>query len=234
MHLKSPKKKSNWPKLCYYGKLQSPINLDSRFAYAITLPPLKLENFKKMKNLRICHTGTSVSVNPDICPCLRPKISGCGLNGVFYLDHLYFHWPSEHFLDGLQYDLEAHFVFVNEKYQNFIEAVKNPLALTVFTVLYTQTTSTRSKNFSVLANAIKEFLPYDHENFYKYTGSLTTKTEGCIEYVNWIVLKNIANIGILDLKNLSHIMDSHGKIVTENNRELQDLNNRIIYTRLIL
>ncbi|KAH1021317.1 hypothetical protein HUJ04_010849 [Dendroctonus ponderosae] len=76
-----------------------------------------------------------------------------------------------------------------------------------------------------------QFLPYDHHLFYHYRGSLTTPD--CKEFVHWIVLKNTANICYLDLKNITNIRGADGKLIHTNNRELQELNNRVVSIRRI-
>lgn len=85
-----------------------------------------------------------------------------------------------------------------------------------------QTNSTRSKNFKIIGEAAKQlakkpnrsviseeginlyqFLPYDHQLFYHYRGSLTT--HDCKEFVHWIVLKNTTNISYLDVRCLVRV-----------------------------
>lgn len=238
-----------WDGLCKTGKQQSPVALHKQFAYHIPLPPLKFENFNKFSGFVIKNTGLTVYVGlPHICPCDKPKISGGGLQGKYIFDHIHLHWPAEHLIDGVQFDLEMHFVFYNSKYKNLQEASNFPFGMLVLAVLFVHTMSTRTNAFQYLAKSMKKiwekpgrsvvvpeplnlyhFLPYDHRQFYYYQGSLTTPH--CLEFVHWFVMKNTNNIAYLDYRHLTKLCDFQGEILGDTNREIQALNDRVVYLR---
>lgn len=238
-----------WPAQCHNSTRQSPVALIERYAYNKNMSAIKLENFGICDSLGVLNNGHTVLIHlENLCNCERPKLSGALLTHNYLLDNIHFHWPSEHTIDGMQYDLEAHFVFFNEKYKSFEEALEHPYGLTVLGILFTITSSTSSSNFRTIADAVKSianapgcsahthkpinfrhFLPYDHEIYYTYDGSLTTPN--CAEFVNWIVYRNHSNISFLDFKVLTTILNKHKHPLVSNNRPLQDLNDRKVYIR---
>ncbi|KAL1492072.1 hypothetical protein ABEB36_012567 [Hypothenemus hampei] len=248
MHLQQKSnQEEHWPKTCKHGKLQSPVALNKRFACHSDIPSLKFENFKKYKKCCIKNTGYTWNLTlPEHCHCDRPKISGAKLVGRYTLENLHVHWPAEHVIGEIRYDLEMHMVFYADRYRSFKESLIHPLGVAVLSIPFSETLSTRSKNFKTISEAVKlvfekpgrstiirneeidfyQFLPYDHRMFYHYFGSFTTPP--CTEYVHWIVMNNAGNIAQLDLKDLKNVYDNHGELVESNNRDIQPLNERIV------
>lgn len=242
-------RKLTWHGICKTGKLQSPVALNKHFAYHIPLPALKFENFKEFSGFVVKNTGVTIQVNlPNICRCDKPKISGGGLQGKYIFDHIHLCWPGEHLIDGVQFDLEIHFVFYSSKYKDLEEASNFPFGMTVMAVLFVYTMSTRTNTFQHLAKSMEKiwenpgqsvvvaeplnlyhFLPYDHRQFYYYHGSLTTPH--CVEFVHWFVMKNTNNIAYLDYRQLTKLCDFEGEILDETNRDIQPLNDRVVYLR---
>lgn len=243
----SYKNQDGWHVLCSSSHMQSPIALEQRFAYKKKIDPIKLENFVSCDRMKVENNGYTVTVHPtNTCACDRPRLSGGGLTQNYTLDDFHFHWPSEHTIDGIGYDLETHFVFYAEKYGSLKEALKHPYGITVLAVLGLETNYTASSNFRIIADAVKtvskkpghsalitrpiqfrQFLPYDHEVFFKYEGSQTTPN--CAEFINWLVFKSHINITGLDLQDLSTIYDKNQELLETNNRSLQNINERRIY-----
>lgn len=72
----------------------------------------------------------------------KPFITGGGLNGVYEVAQLHFHWGSpqvkgsEHALGGQKYDLEMHIVMKNIKFASDEQARDDPFGLAVMGVLF--------------------------------------------------------------------------------------------------
>ncbi|ERL95874.1 hypothetical protein D910_00508 [Dendroctonus ponderosae] len=129
-------KKGKWTGVCSMGHLQSPIPLFKRLSYHIELPALKFRNFHELQNVKVENTGFTIRCTfPNTCHCDRPKICGGGLVRNYTLNHIHFHWPGEHFLDGIRYDLEMHCVFYADRYGTFENALEHPYGITVMAIL---------------------------------------------------------------------------------------------------
>ncbi|KAF7269983.1 hypothetical protein GWI33_017018 [Rhynchophorus ferrugineus] len=238
-----------WPsEYCKTGKQQSPIALSQSQSSPKEIGELKLDNFDQtIEQLLVYQNGHTVVVEiPDNCSCSKPSLSGAGLTNDYTLQSFHFHWPSEHTIDAIQYDLETHFVFYATKYHSFEKAQEQKYGLTVLGLLHLKTNYTQSNNFRAIAEAakkvakkinkkvltteevnLKQFLPSDYQKYFSYTGSLTTPN--CLEYVNWIVLKNTGNIQHSHFQDLTKIYTEDGDLLEFNNRKLQDLNGRTVY-----
>ncbi|XP_030765859.1 carbonic anhydrase 6-like [Sitophilus oryzae] len=242
-------REEHWPKVhCKKGRQQSPIALSQKTSYLKNLEPIKLENFDQDYILDVHHlTDLVVLKIPDMCPCSKPKISGGGLTQTYILENLHFHWPSEHTIDGIRYDMECHFVLYSTKYRTFKEALAHPFAVAVMAVLNFKTNYTQSNNFKIIAEATKklkgtgtkqrtteplkfiDFLPYDLEKFFYYEGSFSVPW--CPEYVHWLVFKNTANIQSSYYMDMKQIRGEDGELVESNNRTLQNINGRKVILR---
>lgn len=237
----------DWPGECQTGQKQSPIALTQADASKIEIVPIKLDKFSTCECMNVANNGHTVSVQTsELCPCENPHLSGGGLTQSYTFDNFHFHWPSEHTIDGDRYDLEGHFVFYADQYGSLDEALKYPYGVTVMAVLFKVNNYTTSDNFKIIDEAVKtvseeagqsvltknpvnfnEFLPYNHDIFFKYDGSLTTPN--CTENVNWLVYQSNSNITYQDYLELSHIYDTDHKLLVATSRDIQDLNSRTVY-----
>lgn len=90
--------------LCGNGTEQSPINITQYLQS--DLPPLKLEY--KPTPLNVMNNGHALQVNYE-------EHSGMSVGDQKYtLKQIHFHTPSEHYLDGSPYPMEAHLVHQNK------------------------------------------------------------------------------------------------------------------------
>uniref|UniRef100_H2YZZ6 Carbonic anhydrase n=1 Tax=Ciona savignyi TaxID=51511 RepID=H2YZZ6_CIOSA len=131
------------------------------------------------------------------------------LPGDYQAFQFHLHWAavnqsrgSEHWIDGKQYFAELHIVHYNTKYASIGEALTQHEGLAVLGV-FVAIGSETNENIDLLLNPIAQiqqynqqmiysskfdigrFLPEDLENYYRYSGSLTTPP--CFESVVWTV-----------------------------------------------
>jgi carbonic anhydrase len=200
--------------LCEYGEQQSPIDLH-HFTPA-KLEPLRFDYDARAE--RIVNNGHCIQVHFEPGAALHVG------ERRYALDHLHFHVPSEHCVEGHGYDMEAH--FVNQ------DATGN---VAVIALLYSNgeldpafaklgSRLPESANGSIqLADTLlaAEFLPDSHDYYY-YVGSLTTPpaTEG----VAWYILKAVQSIALEEARLLLKADDG------PNARPLQARNERKVFT----
>ncbi|VDM50562.1 unnamed protein product [Toxocara canis] len=178
----------------------------------------------------------------------QPMLSGGGLTGRYMLQQFHFHWDqsrdlgSEHTIDKLHYALEAHFVHALENL-TIEQAARIPYGIAILAVffaisdtpsqlrqlenLFDMTTAFGSYN-SVTYRA-NDLLPEDREVWFLYSGSLTTPP--CSENVIWTLLAEPIYVEESQLEELRHRVSNTGALLVRNRREVQPLNNRVIYMR---
>nr|CAI5817792.1 unnamed protein product [Callosobruchus analis] len=182
----------HWPQKCKEGKHQSPIALNAADATLIDYKPFSLVGYGELVTAVLKNNGHSAEIRPKISG-EKPVISGGGLNHTYKLDHLHFHWQSEH----LSPDDDEEF----EPLVNIIDKLKDkvdqPVNLTNF--------------------AVKHFIPRNVAGYYRYEGSLTTPE--CNEGVMWTV------------KVFDEMRTEDHKILKQNYRSLQSLNERKLYLK---
>ncbi|XP_071688281.1 alpha carbonic anhydrase 4-like [Rutidosis leptorrhynchoides] len=207
---------SEW-KTCSNGKSQSPINIDTKKTKA---QASDLKKAYKEAPAKISNEGHAIVVEWD------GDAGGIEVNGSTYkLVQCHWHTPSEHTIDGKQYDAELHYVHKNEKDQ-----------LAVVGILYEVGDSD-----PFLENAIKDKIKAldkdgndlgkiiaaksssDKNKFFRYFGSLTTPP--CSEGVIWTVAEDIKSISKDQIQLLKGPLE---KSFQENARPVQDLNGRIV------
>ena len=147
------------------------------------------------------------------------------------------HAPSEHQIDGSNFDAEVHFVFIlDEAYEG-----KTTDILTVVGVFFEVGTSSskffedwdidannEGYNFRMNLMSIAESMETTLDSYNHYLGSLTTP--GCDEIVNWFVFRDPVSMSQeqKDLLDSFYTEDNSFAIGNGNNREVQDLNDRVV------
>jgi len=160
---------------------------------------------------------------------------------------------SEHKIDGKSYPLEAHLVHKNIHDETLEEALTHENGLCVLGFKFevvkddikinsgmdalTQLARQHLVNPGVFAQADKlqehqdvaiiNFLPLFIDEYFHYSGSLTTGT--CNEAVNWIVFKNPLAIHQDNLRDFQSLMDLEGSRLVNNYRPVQPANDRPLY-----
>lgn len=237
----------HWSSQCKAGKLQSPIPLSLSTAVEKEFHRFRLKNYGQTMGANLKNNGHSAEVRPNITEENRPEISGGGLYGSYQLDHLHFHWQSEHTIEGRRFPLELHLVHYKKGTQNVPTALRQHHGVAVFAVLF-ELSPDDDEEFEPLLNIIeslqtqinkatylhhinvKNFLPRDVAGFYRYDGSLTTPD--CNEGILWTVFTNTIPISAHQVRVFEHMKSGHNEILSQNYRELQPLNNRNIYVKI--
>jgi len=165
--------------VCKTGGQQSPINIDAYVQEA--LPPLALSY--NPAPLVVGNNGKSVEVEQ-----LDGTFDAYGK--AYKLDHLHFHTPSEHYIDGAPYPMEVHFVHKANDGALAVVGVMlkvgdhNPV---IEGIWQNVPQVGESKNVEGVEINVADLLPVD-KGYYAYDGSLTTPP--CSEGVKWHVMKD--------------------------------------------
>ncbi len=197
-----------WANLCpayapCNGQRQSPIDLSS--ALALNSDVQIKRNYHCVKGMEFINNGHSVQVNFS-----EGDKNLLNVNGVdFELKQFHFHSPSEHTMDGVHYDGEAHFVHVSADGQISVVGVfmklgaENELIKHIISFIPEKAGEKVIVNQEVCPNAIFS----DHDAYYIYEGSLTTPP--CTEGVNWFVRKEAIEVSAAQLDALKKAMPAN-------------------------
>nr|CAD7407272.1 unnamed protein product [Timema poppensis] len=177
----------------------------------------------------------------------KPTVSGGPLKGTYNLSQILFHWGksnkygSEHTINNSSYAMEVHLVHHNKKFPSIKEALDfvpdgDESSKTWDFEKIVEKLPDISKPESVTHmkqnDAVRWFIkklnnPYKDEDYYTYTGSMTTPP--CTEEVTWIVYSR--PIGLLPdhLAEFRQLRTRDSNELTLNLRPVQDKNGRDIY-----
>ncbi|MFY0688635.1 MAG: carbonic anhydrase family protein [Cyclobacteriaceae bacterium] len=142
----------------------------------------------------------------------------------YTLLQFHFHTPSEHQVDGEGYPMEIHFVHQSSKGKYAVLAVfmeegdKQNAFLAHF--MNALPTHVMEEIRTTEQADVMETMPADPSSFYFYDGSLTTPP--CTEGVNWIILKE-------PVMATSEQIEAIHCIIENDNRPIQDLNDRVVF-----
>nr|WES12324.1 carbonic anhydrase [Ophraella communa] len=238
--------KDDWAALCHTGKLQSPIALSHLISEDAHFPPFSMYAYEQSNTFLVKNNGHSAEVRQKN-RVLVPEVSGGGLPGVYQLDHLHFHWKSEHTIENYRFPLEMHLVHYAKEHGTLQEALKFPGGAAVLTVLFDlspddvkdfdpllyeiSTVQTKLNEPDELDGfVIKNYLPKDLAGFYRYNGSLTTPN--CTEGVIWTIFTNTIPISAKQVEIFEKIQTINNSVLIQNYRSLQDLNGRRIQLKV--
>lgn len=222
------------------GKRQSPINIDTNTTKSNSLlVPLQFSGHNDPHEITLKNKGTNITFLPSAFDCTLTNHLG-----AYTLQEFHFHWGrtndegSEHTVNGEQFSSEIHFVHLKEG-ASLSDTAEDTLSVVavlckavdmpisgVWAKLNPVPTEIEATNL-VKNIAYTEFLP-KNRGYYHYGGSLTTPL--CSEIIQWFVLKETIDIPKEFLVGLRQVqMNKTGKLLTNNFRELQALNNREVY-----
>ena len=217
---------TDWNGLCKTGKSQSPISLstlNSKLSDSTTTSVSV--DFHTFQGHFITDKGLSVKIGNNY--------GTVRINSVLYtMVEIHYHSPSEHFIDGKQFDLEVHLV-----------GSLAPGKFQVIAILF----EVRNHTNEFIQNTIEKFNQVENatfemswmicngelENYFHYTGSLTAPIHknDCTENVTWTVIKDPMGITLDQLNFFNNRWKNNQTFAggNGNNRILQDLNNRTVY-----
>jgi len=216
---------------CLDGTEQSPIDIAD--TVSADFPPLVFDYAEAP--LVVENTGHVVEVP-------MPEATGQSLtigDDVYALVQYHFHAPSEHTIDGVSYDVEAHFVHRNEADELAVvgvfldtDAPPNELLDTIMT----NAPAAAGEEVEVdEERSPLELLPVggsdvEVSSYSTYAGSLTTP--GCTEGVRWIVLTDTLGASTTAVDRLHELIAAFPGYegFENNNRPTQPLNDRQIQT----
>ena len=198
-------------KVCSLGFQQSPIDL----RHAIPANPGQISVLYKPTTLRVVNNGHTIQCNTD--PGSTIMLDG----ERFRLLQFHFQHPSEHAMDGRRFDMECHFVHINDAGMLavlgvFIEPGGENNVLTPIWQHMPHKAGPEKKVASVHIDPAK-LLPANRD-YFRYLGSLTTPL--CSEKVIWSVFSQPVQASTAQVGQFAGLFDM-------NARPLQGLHRRL-------
>uniref|UniRef100_A0A0P4WBY1 Carbonic anhydrase n=1 Tax=Scylla olivacea TaxID=85551 RepID=A0A0P4WBY1_SCYOL len=226
------------------GSRQSPVALISD--EAVPGPPVEHFTFHNYNlvplSIKVTNTGHSVKVTP----ISDASLTGGNLTDRYIFTQFHFHWGStnnrgsEHTVDGVTFPGELHLVHYRERHGSLGEALRHsrgvavlgvPLELSLQDNLNLQPIidglaqiSKPQKTAMISPVILRDMLPDNVDDFFRYEGSLTTPP--CSEVVVWTVFKDAISISNTQLQEFRQLVASDGTPLQDNFRTLQPLNGR--------
>ncbi|OWA50610.1 putative Carbonic anhydrase 2 [Hypsibius exemplaris] len=210
-------------------KRQSPIDIqtaDVKFDPSLCLSPLTISYPRRLQeSAKLVNTGQTWRIN---VPSSRYFVEGGPLSDRYQLDQAHAHWGesdiegSEHYLDGLRFAGEMHFVHWNEnKYANASQAINHEDGICVIGVFFKlgQHNEELQKLTDILESVkyaaceigidhleldLIRLLPRDLLKYWTYSGSLTT--EPYTECVTWIILAEPIEVSKEQIRAMRHLL----------------------------
>ncbi|HEX5226428.1 MAG TPA: carbonic anhydrase family protein [Bryobacteraceae bacterium] len=156
---------------------------------------------------------------------------GDDVTDVYFLQQFHFHAPSEHTLNGQQYDAELHLVHANRLGELLVVGVllrvTDQAQRGIFDDIGANApTSVKTNTVATTVNAMN-LLP-ETQLYYTYTGSLTTPP--CTEGVRWVVMTTPVAVTSGFVQQLHTITAGFPNYsgYANNNRPIQPLNGRAV------
>ncbi|MCF6148639.1 MAG: carbonic anhydrase family protein [Candidatus Kuenenia sp.] len=187
---------------CGKGRRQSPISIT-------VTEKEKLDNIEfnyYPTHLKVLNTGHTLQTNYE-------KGSYIKINNHRYnLIQFHFHFPSEHHVHGISYDMEAHFVHKDKKGRLAVVAVfmeegrTNDFLYNLWKDIPHET-GKENLNSAIKINA-GEFLP-EEKGYYTYSGSLTTPPG--TEHVSWFVLKKPVEVSPVQVEKFHTLFEKSAR-----------------------
>ncbi|MBE9003566.1 carbonic anhydrase [Fortiea sp. LEGE XX443] len=204
--------------LCYSGKRQTPIDLQLASVKSIDNKnqDLLVVNYQPTP-LNLINNGKTIEVD------YQPGSFIDSDRQAYQLLQFHFHHPSEHHINGKEYDMELHFVHRNQAGNLAVIGVFlksgefNPNLQTIWDAIpQTQGEQTQVKDTIINAASL---LPAERR-FLTYSGSLTTPP--CSENVTWYVMET-------PIEASTEQIAKFAQLFPHNNRPIQAVNERTVF-----
>ncbi|CAA2976803.1 alpha carbonic anhydrase 1, chloroplastic [Olea europaea subsp. europaea] len=216
----------NWGNLspkfdqCKNGKSQSPIDIVKHKAVINKkLKPL-IRKYHSAVNVTLVNYGFTVGVR-------YPNKSGAlMLDGKKYsLKQMHWHSPSEHRIDGVQFDAELHLVHIAEDHSVSVVGILYKYGRTDPIVAKIESKLIELGHHRTTQIKMGPFNPHQlrkrTHKYYRYVGSFTTPP--CTEHVIWLILGKVRHISREQVEALQAPLDMGCK---KNSRPVQPINGR--------
>ena len=201
---------------CERGEAQSPINIDvTNIEQQSSISEIQLQYHNA--TIAILNNGHTIQAN------VKPEGQSLTVGDKsFNLVEMHFHQPSEHQLNGKNYDMEAHLIHEDENGELAViglfieEGQTNAELAPIWSIL------PKHHNEEILVEdsiQLQNLIPEDKSGF-QYVGSLTTPP--CTEGVGWFVLEKPIQMSKEQIQLFKNIFPN-------NHRPVQSLNDRKIY-----
>ena len=214
---------TNWTGTCNSGNRQSPIDIITKDAQSSDWE-LKWGGLKKLDDSEVKVATRKIQIEGFGEKTVELK----DINGdKSEYELLQFHWhaPSEHKLNGKQYDAEAHFVHKKSDSEYLVIGVffdtKDGMAGNA-DFLENQNLEHLKNGYTIDKLKVKDFFNEIDSPIYHYSGSLTTPP--CSEVVEWFVFEKPVFIPHRTLKMMNDHFGASGTA-----RNVQNLNGRKVY-----
>jgi carbonic anhydrase len=202
---------------CNAGKEQSPIDIQT--AQKADLPALRFE-YKSEPLKFLINNGYTIRVNYHDAPGSGNFLTVGGER--YQLTQFHFHHPSEEYVQGKPYEMEAHFMHQAEdgKIAGVTVFLKAGKANAMVQQLWDHMPVTESKEEEIAGVEINPgaLLPIDL-SYYMYMGSQTAPP--CTEGVTWFVMKTPVEIS-------AEQISAFAKLYPHDVRPVQPLNKRVV------
>jgi carbonic anhydrase len=215
------------PTIVPVGMAQTPVNIVTANTVLAVLP--ELDFGYNTTPFDVENTGHVVEVLYNAGSSIR---LGRSVTDTYQLLQFHFHAPSEHTIDGKQYDAELHLVHQNILGQLAVVGVLLSMSDTAPSSIFDDILMTAPmtvgsgsrEGVSLNANAL---LPVDPD-YFTYAGSLTTPP--CSEGVRWFVMQTPVAVSPYVIKQLHLIASQFPGYngFANNNRPVTPLNTRTI------
>ncbi|RNA10052.1 carbonic anhydrase 4-like [Brachionus plicatilis] len=221
------------------GKLQSPINIkQTKAVFDPKLNHVNFHNYDWLLYWNVTNSGKTIMVNQIFNESLTPYITGSDFGDKYYLNQFHFHWGfnifqgSEHLLDYQKFPLEVHLVHINENNEkaviSFLFQISERDNENIQTLVDKASLDFSDSDYHVIKFSLNLLVPRNEilkkEGYFRYIGSLTTPP--CSEGVKWTVFRTKINISEAQMEKF------YKNEIDFNNREVQELNNRGLFTNV--
>lgn len=236
----------NWSGFCNIGSFQSPIDLVQKDAKKLHASALSYYDYNNQVPATFFNNNFTLGVFFPGCPA---KIRGSSLPEDYFLNHIEFHWESEHTIEDKRYPLEVQFVHYTERFSakdTFDDVLTSGDGISIISVLFEegdehdglQEFINKTQSLGVGGNLVGKFKPdlllpksiKDRRLFFRYEGSLTTPN--CYENVYWSVLMVPLKASSGQLNFFQKYNKTKAGVPRGNNRNIQDVDesDRTLYT----